>query len=206
MARGNPLRVRPSVSTRCLLAAAASFSLVTLGVATPARADVSSWFAIGGGFGVAQSSSTSSADSAGTFAMSFGVGSSPRSSFVVGGIFRSMTYVGFGTDVGLGARLATGGFARGDWGAAIDLGLGYRYWGGGSYGEYPIQPVLTFGAPWGLQLAVGGNLLNLAGGTQTFGGYAVLEIDLLRLTVMRQGSTDKAWKNPSPAGGRITDP
>ena len=196
------MRRLPAVPTRFVLAA---LSLVAvLGLATRGRAAVTSWFAVGGGAGLANNARAGSTDSAGTFSASIGVGSSPRSSFVVGGVFRSVTYVGFGTDIGLAARFATGGFARGDWGAAFDLGLGYRYWGGGSYGEYPVQPLVTFGAPWGLQLGVGANLGNLAGNPQTVGGFAVLEIDLLRLTLMRQGSTDKAWKNPSPAGGRMT--
>ena len=171
-------------------------------LATPARADVTSWLALGGGYGLARNGVASSTDSAGAFSASIGVGTSPRSSFVVGGMFRSMTLVGLGTDISLGARLATGGFARGDWGLAFDLGLGYRYWGGGAYGQFPVQPIVTLGAPWGLQVAVGANVFDVAGGTQAVGGFAVLEIDLLRLTLMRQGSTDGAWRNPLPAGGR----
>jgi hypothetical protein len=171
-------------------------------ITAPARADVTSWLALGGGYGLARNGVASSIDSAGTFSGSIGVGTSPRSALVVGGMFRSVTYVGFGTDIGLGARLATRGFARGDWGFAFDLGLGYRYWGSGNYGQFPVQPVATLGAPWGLQLGVGANVFSLDGATQAVGGFAVLEIDLLRLTLMRQGSTDSAWHNPLPAGGR----
>ena len=59
------------------------------------------------------------------------------------------------------------------------------------------------GAPWGVQLAVGGELLKIAGDDAEARGFvALLEIDFLRLTVMRQGSTDRYWENPSPAGGR----
>ena len=63
--------------------------------------------------------------------------------------------------------------------------------------------MLIGGAPWGLQLAVGGELFRIAGNdAQARGVVALLEIDLLRLTVMRQGATDRYWENPSPAGGR----
>lgn len=173
--------------------------LAVLTVATPARADISSWLAVGGGYGLARNSATSFTDSAGAFSASIGVGTDPKSRFIFGGVFRSVTYVGLGTDIGLGARVCTGGFARGDWGLAFDLGVGYRYWGDG---QIPIQPMLTLGAPWGLQLGVGANVFGLSD-SQALGGFAVLEVDLLRLTIMRQGSTDNAWKNPLPAGGRV---
>ncbi len=178
------------------------FALLAAG---PARADVTSWLAVGGGYGVAHSATqgASAFDNAGTIGASIGVGTDPRSRWVVGGLFRSMTYVGVGTDIGLGARLATGGFARGDWGGAIDLGIGYRYWESGGFGHVPIQPAITIGAPWGLQLALGADVGSLWKDPGAFGGFAVLELDLLRLTLMRQGSTDSAWRNPSPAGGRI---
>jgi hypothetical protein len=177
-------------------------SLALLVVATPARADVTSWFALGGGYGLERNALLRSADSAGSFSASFGVGSSPRGSFVLGGVFRSVTYFGLGTDISLSARLATRGFAQGDWGFAFDLGPGYRGWRGSDYGEFPLQGVITFGVPWGVQLAVGADVWNLSNTPNALGGFAVLEIDLLRLTLMRQGSTDAAWKNPSPAGGR----
>jgi hypothetical protein len=173
--------------------------LAALTLATPAKADISSWLAVGGGYGLARNSATNFTDSAGTFSASIGVGTDPKSKFIFGGVFRSVTYVGLGTDIGLGARVCTGGFARGDWGLAFDLGVGYRYWGDG---QIPIQPMLTFGAPWGLQLGVGANVFGLSD-SQALGGFAVLEVDLLRLTIMRQGSTDKAWKIPLPAGGRL---
>jgi hypothetical protein len=60
------------------------------------------------------------------------------------------------------------------------------------------------GAPWGLQLGVGGELWNLTPrDANAKGVVALLEIDLLRLTLMRQGATDRWWENPSPAGGRM---
>jgi hypothetical protein len=78
-----------------------------------------------------------------------------------------------------------------------------RWWGNGNDGRYPLQGVLIAGAPFGLQLAVGADFLNLGGDPPSRGGFALIEIDLLRLTLMRQGSSDAAWKDPSPAGGRI---
>jgi hypothetical protein len=63
--------------------------------------------------------------------------------------------------------------------------------------------MVTGGAPWGFQLAVGGELLRIAGDDANARGIvAVLELDLLRLTVMRQGATDRWWQNPAPAGGQ----
>jgi hypothetical protein len=125
--------------------------------------------------------------------------------FVVGGVFRSTTHFTLGTDIGVAGRVATGGFARGDWGLALDAGVGARFWKDGDYGRYPIQLVLTGGGPWGLQLGIGADVSNLGGNPPARGGFAVLEIDLLRLTVMRQGSTELWWKNPAPAGGHMKE-
>ena len=58
------------------------------------------------------------------------------------------------------------------------------------------------GGPWGLQLGIGADFFNIDSGPAARGAVALLEIDLLRLTVMRQGATDRWWENPSPAGGR----
>lgn len=167
-----------------------------------AHADTSSWLAIGPGYSIQRNSFTSTGDGAATLSMSLGVGTSPKAKFVVGGIVRTVTYFSLGTDLGLSARLATGGFARGDWGMAFDAGVVARTWGAGNYGQFPLQPVVTLGAPWGLQLGLGAQLWNLSGSPFATGGFAVIEMDLLRLTLMRQGSTDAMWFNASPAGGR----
>ena len=169
-----------------------------------AHADVSSWFTGGGGYGVARSESRGEYDRATAHSFSIGVGTTPTSSVVVGGLLRTTTYFTLGTDLDLSARVATGGFARGQWGLAFDLGPGWRSWARRSdYGGFPLHAMIVGGAPWGLQLGIGANLLNLDGGTSSRGAIALLEIDLLRLTVMRQGSTDRWWENPSPAGGRV---
>jgi hypothetical protein len=194
------------VRTRTLAFLAAAVA-ATSSVANTARADVTSWLAIGGG-GTSQlnrdawrNGDASSRSGAGALTYSVGVGTSPLSSFVIGGLFRGQTFFGLGTDVGLAVRGATGGFARGDWGLALDLGAAWRPWKGGDYGEWPLQGVLTLGAPWGLQVALGTEISSVSGGVPAQGFFAALEIDLLRLTVMRQGATERWWPNPAPAGG-----
>jgi len=134
---------------------------------------------------------------------SLGVGSSPIAPFVLGGLIRGETFFGLGSDIGAAARAATGGFARGDWGLALDAGALWRPWRGGGYGEWPLQAALTAGSPWGLQLAAGAELLSVSRGTPAQGFFAALEIDLLRFTVMRQGSSEHWWRNPAPAGGHV---
>ena len=171
--------------------------------AAPARAEVSSWLAVGGGYGFERNAVTDTTSRATAFTTTLGVGSSPLNRFVVGGVFRTMTHFTLGTDISLGPRFATGGFARGDWGLAVDAGLVGRFWKHGDYGRLPLQVVVTGGAPWGLQAGLGAELFNVAGAPSATGFFAVLEIDLLRLTVTRQGSTEAWWKNPSPAGGHI---
>ena len=168
-----------------------------------ASADVSSWLSAAGGYGLKHNDTTGNYKGAGSATFAIGVGSSPLSSVVVGGILRSTTYFALGTDLGVSARVASGGFARGHWGLALDVGPMWRTFGDGEYGRWPLSAMLLAGGPWGLQLGVGGELLKIAGNdAQARGLIAVFEIDLLRLTVMRQGSTDRYWENPAPAGGR----
>jgi hypothetical protein len=169
-----------------------------------ARADVSSWLSAGGGYGLARSESRGTMDRATTMTFAVGVGSNPNGSVVIGGLLRSTTYFTLGTDLGVVACAAPGSFARGQWGLAIDIGPKWRTWSGGAdYGRFPLGGMIFLGAPWGLQLGIGGDFLNLRDDAGARGVTAVLEIDLLRLTVMRKGATDRYWENPSPAGGRI---
>jgi hypothetical protein len=165
-----------------------------------ARAEVSSWFSFGSGAGVQQAQGAATRNVAGTLTYSFGVGSTPLAPVVFGVLYRGTTMIGLGTDVGAAARVATGGFARGSWGLALDAGVAWRSWGAGLYGDSPVQAVLTVGAPWGLQLAMGSEFLSLDGGVPAQGFFAAIEIDLLRLTLMRTGGTEKWWPNPNPAG------
>jgi hypothetical protein len=169
-----------------------------------ARADVSSWFTAGGGYGYQHGAERDAYDRATALSFSVGVGSNPLSSVVVGGLIRSTTYFTLGTDVDLSVRFATGSFARGQWGLALDVGPGLRGWAQATnYGHWPLHAMLMAGGPWGLQLGLGADFFNLdSSGPAARGAVALLEVDLLRLTVMRQGSTDRWWENPSPAGGR----
>jgi hypothetical protein len=170
---------------------------------TTSSADVSSWLSVGGGYGLKHNERSSDYDRATTMSFAIGVGTESTNRLVVGGILRSTTYLSLGTDLGISARIATGGFARGQWGLALDAGPMWRTFGDGQYGRWPLAGMLTLGAPWGVQLAVGGEILKIAGNdADARGVVALLELDLLRLTVMRQGSTDRWWENPSPAGGK----
>lgn len=164
-----------------------------------ARADVSSWLSLGGGYAGQLSQGASGADTAGTFTYTVGVGSSPKNPLVFGGVYRGATYFGLGTDIGPALRIASGSYARGDWGLALDGGVVWRTFG--SYGWFPLQGVLTAGSPWGFQVAVGVQGSNLGVGSPAEGLFVALEIDLLRLTVTRQGSSERWWPNPNPAGG-----
>jgi hypothetical protein len=185
---------------RRVLALGLAGALLLAGV--EALADVTSWLAVGGGGGSERNRPSAIRSGAGVMTYSVGVGSSPLAPFVIGGIFRGTTRFGLGTDLGVAVRLATGGFARGSWGVALDAGALWRPWQMGAYGEWPLQGVLTAGSPWGLQIAGGAELWSVSGGTKAQGFFAALEIDLLRLTIMRQGTTERWWPNPNPAGGR----
>jgi hypothetical protein len=196
------------MASRLFSAPAVSAALVAVACilhAEPSRADITSFLSTGGGMEVAKNRVAKSTDSAGSMSFAMGVGTDPLRKVVLAGMFRSTTSFSLGTDLNLAARVATGGFARGQWGVALDMGPGWRSFAHGQYGKWPLFGQVTLGAPWGLQLGAGAQVLKLGGDDPTAVSFlAVLEVDLLRLTVMRQGSTDKWWPNPSPAGGKYT--
>lgn len=194
--------MRPRPRTSAQLAALAALAACILH-APRAGAEPSAWLSAGGGYGLKRSESRDLYDRATAMSFALGVGTSPLAPVVVGGLVRSTTYFTLGTDLGLSARVATGGFARGQWGVALDVGPSWRTWGSGDYGRFPLNGLLVLGAPWGAQLGVGGEVWSLSGEPYARGMVALLEIDLLRFTVMRQGATDRWWENPSPAGGRV---
>jgi hypothetical protein len=175
-------------------------ALITATTATAARADVTSWLAVGGGYGFQTNDATATTDTAPALTASLGVGSSPERRLIAGGVFRTVTHFGLGTDASLSARLATQGFVRGGFGVAADLGAAYRPWRSGNYGDVPLQGIITIGFPAGLQLGLGGTFWNLTQDHPALGAFAVLEVDLLRLTLMRRGVLDEYWPNPSAAG------
>jgi hypothetical protein len=120
-----------------------------------------------------------------------GVGTPTSNPAVIGVLGRVSPYFGRGTDLSLAARMASRGFAVGDWGLALDAGGYERWWGVGSVGGLVS---LSIGAPFGFTLSA-----NASFGTndnRTFA--AILGIDLLRLTVYRLGG-ESLWANPRPA-------
>ncbi len=171
--------------------------------AESAKADVTTWLAFGAGIAVDHGTGTNATNVNPAFSATMGVGSDPTRSFVLGGVFRSMSRFNEGTDISLSLRLTTGGFSRGDWGVAFDLGPALRLWANNEYGTYPLQGAVIVGAPWGLQATLGSDIVNLEGHPASLGAFAVIEFDILRFTLMRQGSTDRYWKNVLPAGGRM---
>jgi hypothetical protein len=165
-----------------------------LALAAPAaHAEPTTWLAFGGGYGSARNGYLLDSNKGGVYSQLIGVGTTPTNPLIIGGVFRTL-----GTDISLSARLATRGFAIGDWGVAFDLGVAGRFWKQQDYGHFPLQGVLTLGAPFGFEVAVGGDLWDITGDTPTArSGFVILELDLLRLTTMRSGASTKYW--PSPA-------
>ena len=156
--------------------------------AKPARADVSSWLFVGGGAGSLDG--PGNAETYGGLRFQLGMGSSPNAPIVVGGTAHTLSFFGAGTDVGLSARIATGGFVRGGWGLALDAGGYQRWWGIGSSGALGS---LSLGAPWGIQA-----VFDVEMGTNDARTYAAfVGVDFLRLTVYR--TTGTSWfPNPLP--------
>ena len=157
-----------------------------VGVCSPARADVASWMYVGGGAASVESDDTS-ASTRSLMQLDAGFGSTPHASLIFGGIFRTLTHFGGGTDLVLAQRTATGGFCRGDWGVALDLGGVQRWWGQDSSG---LIGTLTAGGPWGLQLS-------LLASTGSNGGQMMglsLGVDWARATAHRTTGT-RWWPN-----------
>ncbi len=129
--------------------------------------------------------------------LELGMGTSPASSVVVGGVVKSLTFFGRGTDMALAVRGATGGFARGEWGMALDVGPFQRWWGVAN--ATGIGASLSLGAPFGLQASAIFEEGNHDARVLAF----VVGIDLMRMSVYRTAGL--SWMpNPmtSPALGR----
>jgi hypothetical protein len=158
-----------------------------------ARADVSSWLFAGAGPQGLYRSGASGAY-AGSLQLDAGMGSSPKGPIAVGGLARVRTRFGDGTDAGLFVRTATGGFVRGTWGAALDLGAFERFWDKTVPG---YAGTVSFGGPWGLTIALDASR-DTHGATAV---AAVLGIDLARMSVYRSSGLD--WfPNPFPTPPR----
>ena len=158
---------------------------VLIGRSEPARAQATSWLYVGVDTGESKVRAALQVDT--------GLGTSARHALVLGGMFRGQGYFGSGLDLGGAARLVTRGFARGDFGAGIDAGAFWRFWGDQGVG---FAGNLTLGAPWGLTLLGGASL----GPDDQRIYYVSLGIDLARLTVHRH--TGLEWfENPMRSPG-----
>jgi hypothetical protein len=157
--------------------------------AREARADVTSWFYAGGGM-MAMTQNQGPTPKPGTLQFEMGLGSPPHGPVTVGGLLKTMTFFGQGTDLALVTRGATGAFVRGNFGVALDAGAYQRWWG-------PVNSTgfvgsLILGAPFGLQLAA---TTEQGSNVHTYG--ATIGIDFLRLTVYRT-ALRSFWPNPFP--------
>lgn len=179
-------------------------SLLTTGVAlasllfaVEASADAASWLGVSGGAARLEQSSGAQTTPP-LMQLDLGAGTSPNHAFVVGGLLRSTTYFGDGTDLGLFGRLTTGGFSRGDYGLGLDLGVAQRWWGVSSTA---LAVSLDAGAPWGLTLGLNGSFA--PDSVMTLG--VAVGIDLARFTVHRRSGA-AWWPNyPLPLGDTARD-
>lgn len=119
-----------------------------------------------------------------------GLGTDPARDLVLGGLFRTDTHFGLGTDLGLVFRASSGGYARGDFGLALDLGGYERFWQTHSSGGLAA---LSLGGPWGLVLSIHGQI----GTNDTLGLGAIVGLDFARLTVHR--TTGRNWFDTYPS-------
>lgn len=165
------------------------FGAVVLASAAPAAAETSAWLAASGGTTIL-TVNESEVQVRGSMAVDVGVGSSPREDLLFGSFVRVAPIFAEGTDMAFMLRGATQGFQSGYFGVAVDLGGYLRLFDpadpqGGFLGE------VVLGGPLGLQLTLAGH----AGTLKSYGGAALLGLDLLRLTVYRQHLTEW-WPNP----------
>lgn len=169
-------------------AAAAAFAYVG-----EARADSSAWMFMGGGT-TAWKQGNLKLLPEGSLAFDVGIGTTPNAPVIVGGLFRLQPIFnssGGGADLSFMMRVASHGFQAGNFGIALDAGFYGRPWWTTSIG---LTGDVTLGAPFGLQVSVGGQY----GTDNAVGIMAFAGINLLRLTIYRQVALG-TWANPSPA-------
>ncbi len=166
------------------LAACVSFALLALSV-SPARADVASWMYAGAGLSRVERDGSATERSA--LQLDAGFGSSPYGALVFGGVLRTLTHFRGGTDLAILQRTTSGGFSRGDWGLALDIGGYQRWWGRDSSGG---MASLWLGAPWGLQVGVTGGMGT--GDVQTLA--FTVGLDWARATAHREPG-QSWWRN-----------
>jgi hypothetical protein len=169
---------------------AAALALSAMAATRDAHADLSSWLFVGPGASWL-SQQKSSYELKPSMQLDLGVGTPVSKPVVIGALVRATPYYGKGTDLAVAARIATQGFAVGNWGLALDAGGYQRWWHFESSGWLTS---LQLGAPYGITLS-----LNASFGTEDSRTYgAVLGVDLLRLTVYRLGG-EHWWANPRPS-------
>lgn len=168
------------------------FGLVSL-LASVSHADVTSWLGLGTGATWLKQGDANSLQM--PLDLDLGVGASPASSFVLGGVAKG-TVFSHGMDLGLALRGATQSFAQGSYGLAVDVGPYQRWWGEGSTG---LASAVHLGGPYGLQLSLRGAIGSNE--QQTYG--LSIGVDLLRLTVHRP-KNDPWWPNPRVPGGQAS--
>ena len=152
--------------------------------ARPALADSASWAYAGGG-GSNFQGPRRTVDTAGLLQLEAGMGTSPNHLLVLGGVFKTLTHFGGGTDLVLCQRTTTSGFSMGDWGAALDLGGYLRAWGDDSAG---LSAALVGSAPWGVNL----NLIGTYGNHDAKMVALTIGVDWARLTAHRVSSSTAA--------------
>ncbi len=172
---------------RLLLAASLVASAAAL--AAPAAAEPSAWLFAGGGAGQVRDVAVDRAF--GRMDLQLGVGTPAAFPVVLGALVGTSTFFSGGTDLTLLGRVASGGFARGSWGVALDGGVYSRSWSSGTSGW---DGALVLGGPFGVQLQADARLGE--GDARSLG--LVVGFDLLRLTVFRTSGLGQ-WPNPSPA-------
>jgi hypothetical protein len=174
-------------ATRLFLFVAPGLVIGALVLLAPclARAQASSFLYVGGGSGMLDRGETETQP---LIQVDAGLGTSSRSPVVVGGLFRAQGYLGRGMDLGIVSRIVSSGFARGDYGVGVDLGVAQRWWGETATG---FSGSVVLGGPWGLTLNLGATLA--AREQRTL--FASLGVDLARLTVHRH--TGLSWM-PNP--------
>lgn len=157
-------------------------------VALTAHADVTGWTAVRSGYGVDNLTGTESAGA--TLQMDAGAGTSPHAPLLVGALFRVTSQIGTGTRLAFPVRVATRGFQMEPWGAALDVGPGFRTWDTVTVSG---EAALVGSGPLGLELALRGTL----DGDERIGGAVLLGVDLAKLTVYRT-SLGSQYPNPMP--------
>ncbi len=166
-----------------------AFGVAVVCGSSAAMADVSSWVYVGGGAADLQLSSAKAGSAVNPFTLQLdaGFGTAPTNPLVVGFAAKTLTFVDYGTDIGLALRLTTPGYSLGTWGVALDLGGTQRFWG---QTTSLATTSLTFGLPWGVNLAATAG--SDFGDNQSL--VLTLGIDWARLTVHRTAG-DGWWRN-----------